>query len=100
MAADVLDDLEAEQDALDALLAPLDADAWDASTPAAGWTVRDQVAHLAYSQELATLAATATAAFGERLTTLLGDLELAEREPAERARALSPAELLEWWRRA
>ena len=31
---------------------------WDAPTPAPGWSVRDQVTHLAYFDEAATLAAT------------------------------------------
>jgi hypothetical protein len=38
-----LDDLEDEHAALDAIVAGLDARAWDAPTPAEGWAVRDQV---------------------------------------------------------
>ena len=100
MPADVLDDLEAEEDELDALLAPVADAAWETPTPAEGWTVRDQIAHLAFSEELASLAATDRDAFGRRLQELLGDLEQAERGPAERARGMAPAELLDWWRTA
>ena len=53
MTASVLDDFEAEQRDLEALLRDLaDAD-WARPTPAAGWDVRDQVSHLADTEELA-----------------------------------------------
>jgi uncharacterized protein (TIGR03083 family) len=45
----LVDDLVAEELALDELVAPLDGAAWSMPTPAEGWTVRDQVAHLAAS---------------------------------------------------
>jgi uncharacterized protein (TIGR03084 family) len=96
----VLDDLRAEYDELDGILAALDDASWDRPTPAAGWTVRDQVSHLAYSEELAGLAATDADAFGARLEDLLADLERADREPRERARDMTPAQLLDWWRAA
>lgn len=58
---DVLADLAAESDALDARLAglPDDGAGWRHTTPAAGWTVAHQVAHLAWTDEVATLAAAA-----------------------------------------
>jgi uncharacterized protein (TIGR03084 family) len=55
---ELVDDLAAEHAALDAVVAPLDAEAWDAPTPAAGWTIRHQVAHLAYFDEQGAIAAT------------------------------------------
>lgn len=100
MLARVVDDLLAEEDALDALLAPLTPDQWDLSTPAAGWAVRDQVAHLAIAEDLATLAATDPDAFVTHLTTLMSDLGAVERDHAAQARAHSPDELLSWWRQA
>jgi uncharacterized protein (TIGR03084 family) len=48
---DVFDDLTAEQDALEAVLAALDQDAWCHASGAAGWTVADVVLHLAQTEE-------------------------------------------------
>ena len=48
---DVFDDLSAEQDALEAVLAALDQHAWDHNSAAAGWTVADVVLHLAQTEE-------------------------------------------------
>ncbi|MGH3973835.1 MAG: maleylpyruvate isomerase N-terminal domain-containing protein, partial [Pseudonocardiaceae bacterium] len=48
---DVFDDLTAEQDALEAVLAGLDQDAWCHTSGAAGWTVADVVLHLAQTEE-------------------------------------------------
>ncbi|WP_299053576.1 TIGR03084 family metal-binding protein [uncultured Nocardioides sp.] len=63
---EVLADLAAESDALDARVHRLadDASGWRRTTPAAGWTVAHQVAHLAWTDEVATLAA--RAATGEK----------------------------------
>ncbi|MDQ4007925.1 MAG: maleylpyruvate isomerase N-terminal domain-containing protein, partial [Actinomycetota bacterium] len=60
----VLDDLAAEGAALEALVAGLDADGWRTATPAPGWTIAHQVAHLAWTDEAALLAATDPGAFG------------------------------------
>jgi len=51
-AAEVFDDLEAEQDRLEALLSGLDERAWTTESDAAGWSVADVVLHLAQSEEL------------------------------------------------
>jgi uncharacterized protein (TIGR03084 family) len=48
---DVFDDLSAEQDALEAVLAALDQGAWRHDSAAAGWTVTDVVLHLAQTEE-------------------------------------------------
>jgi uncharacterized protein (TIGR03084 family) len=47
------DDLAAESAVLRALLVPLDEDGWRRPTPAAGWSVLDQVTHLAWFDEAA-----------------------------------------------
>ena len=52
----ICDDLEAEHESLDALVSGLEPARWDTPTPAEGWTVRDQIAHLAYSDVSARLA--------------------------------------------
>jgi uncharacterized protein (TIGR03084 family) len=95
---EVLDDLEAEYQDLDRVLDGLDAARWDTPTPAEGWIVRDEISHLALSEELASLAARDPAAFQERLAALVANLDEAQREPLERGRAIAPAQLLDWWR--
>ncbi|MBI2878961.1 MAG: maleylpyruvate isomerase N-terminal domain-containing protein, partial [Candidatus Rokubacteria bacterium] len=49
-------DLEAEQAALDALVAGLTAAEWATPTPSPGWAVRDQIAHLAQFDDVAAVA--------------------------------------------
>jgi uncharacterized protein (TIGR03084 family) len=49
----LLADLAAEQAALDRVVADLPADQWATPTPATGWDVRDSLAHLAFSEDLA-----------------------------------------------
>lgn len=50
-AGEIFDDLEAEQDQLDALLSGLPEHAWHSESQAAGWTVTDVVLHLAQTEE-------------------------------------------------
>ena len=96
----ICEDLEAEHAALDPVVAGLDEAGWDTPTPAKGWTVRDQVSHLAYFDEAALLATTDADAFQRAVQALGQDPEQAEREHLERGRATSGAELLDWWRHA
>jgi uncharacterized protein (TIGR03084 family) len=77
---ELLDDLGAEADALDDVLGRLRPAAWDAPTPADGWSVRDQVAHLAHGEHLAALAASDPDGFAVELARLLDDLERVEDE--------------------
>jgi len=51
--AALVGDLEAEQLELQAVVAAIDADAWLTATPAWGWDVRDTIAHLADTDEMA-----------------------------------------------
>ena len=48
---DLADDLADESAVLRALLVPLDEDGWRLPTPAAGWSILDQVTHLAHFDE-------------------------------------------------
>jgi uncharacterized protein (TIGR03084 family) len=96
--ADLLADLAAEGAALDAVVAGLEDTAWLAPTLAEGWTVAHQIAHLAWTDEQALLAATDPAGFsaavGEaapRLTTLVDDA-------AATGATDRPEHLLDRWR--
>ena len=55
-AAPIVDDLRAESDALDELVADLPAQRWTTATPAAGWTVAHQIAHLLWTDRVALIA--------------------------------------------
>jgi uncharacterized protein (TIGR03084 family) len=55
---EVLADLAAEGDRLEALVADFDEAGWRTPTPAPGWDVATQVAHLAWTDEVAHAAAT------------------------------------------
>lgn len=63
---DLLDDLRAEGDRLWNAVAGLDEDGWHAPTPAPGWTVATQVAHLLWTDEVAVVAAGARTPDGKQ----------------------------------
>src|SRR5256714_12297496 len=92
--------LAAETGDLDALLAPLAGPDWDLPTPAEGWAIRDQISHLAYFDEAATLAATDPGRFrreAEQAITVGADFtEIIARDH----RHLPPAALRDWLNRA
>ena len=59
----VLQDLVEEQEALDAVVAPATVEQWVRETPSPGWSVGDQIGHLAYFDGTAALAITDREAF-------------------------------------
>jgi uncharacterized protein (TIGR03084 family) len=91
-------DLASEQDALDDLVAPLPATDWDIMTPAEVWSVRDQITHLTFFDEQATLAVTDPDRFAEAVNELGDDLASFEERYLTEGRAAEPAELLDRWR--
>jgi uncharacterized protein (TIGR03084 family) len=96
----LLDDLAAETNALDYVLARLRPADWERPTPAAGWAVRDQVSHLAYFDETATLAATDEATFRAAAAELMArGTDFADVVAADH-RDLPADELLDWFRTA
>jgi uncharacterized protein (TIGR03084 family) len=96
--AAVLADLIAESEALDDLVADLPEGDWHRATPAPGWTVAHQIGHLAWTDEVATLAATDAEAFAAAVQAALAELDTyVDRAAAERA-AHPAAELLADWR--
>jgi uncharacterized protein (TIGR03084 family) len=64
-------DLAEETTALAGLLSRLPAAAWEKDTPADGWTIRDQVTHLAFFDDATLLAITEPAAFDAQRAELL-----------------------------
>ncbi len=93
-------DLRAETRDLTVMVEPLDEAGWLTPTPAEGWSVRDQVAHLAWFDESATTAATDPDAFRARLAAMADRLETAVDDLVAESRALTGAQVREWFLRA
>ncbi|MFI5807252.1 TIGR03084 family metal-binding protein [Streptomyces sp. NPDC051561] len=94
----VLGDLREESGEVDLLVGELADAQWRLPTPAPRWTVAHQIAHLAWTDAVALLAATDPAAFGEELKRAEGDPFGFVDVKAEAGAALSPRELLAKWR--
>jgi uncharacterized protein (TIGR03084 family) len=93
----IFDDLEAEQDRLQAILDGLDEAQWASPSAAAGWTVTDVVLHLAQTEE-AVIASTAGVslrvppASGPRVDAIADQLVRAERA--------APGQVFQRWQEA
>ena len=94
----VLDDLAAESEALDCLVAGLDEAGWRTPTPAEGWDVATSVAHLAWTDQVAVLAATDKAGWDEVVLQAIEDPHGFVDAAAAAAAAVPPEELLATWR--
>ena len=96
----VLTDLAAESGRLDDLVSELPDDAWRTPTPADGWDVATQVAHLAWTDEAAILAATDREGWDALVTDALGDPDGFVDRTALAGGRVAPADLLSRWRAA
>jgi uncharacterized protein (TIGR03084 family) len=96
----LLDDLAAETDLLVERLDAAGNGVWDRQTPAPGWTVRDQMIHLAYFDNAAVMAAVDPRAFDAGKEAALRDIDAFTDSVARRYASLSGEEVLEWFSRA
>ncbi|MFC5916280.1 TIGR03084 family metal-binding protein [Streptomyces pulveraceus] len=97
--AAVIGDLRDESDELDLLVRELSAEQWSAPTPAPGWSIAHQIAHLTWTDEVALLAATDADAFAAEVARALEAPDsFVDRGAEEIAAALAPAALLARWR--
>jgi uncharacterized protein (TIGR03084 family) len=96
----VVADLREETADLLALLAPLDAAGWGAATPAAGWSVQDQVNHLAWFDEAAALAVTDPAEFRAGAAALTADADDFPDVLVSRQRGMAYGTSHDWFRTA
>jgi uncharacterized protein (TIGR03084 family) len=97
----LLRDLTAEQEELDAVVADLDDRGWATPTPAIGWDVHDQIAHLAATEEWARRSLEDPDGFRSDLEEYAGD-------PERRAAGIRDGRIgraqprgvtaLDWWR--
>jgi uncharacterized protein (TIGR03084 family) len=96
--APLLGDLRAEADALDSVVAELEETAWLNPTPAEGWTIAHQIAHLAWTDQQALLAATDPEGFARATSEAGPELAAAVDDAADSGATDSPEELLARWR--
>lgn len=96
--APIVADLRAESDDLDSLVAPLPPDRWADPTPAPGWTIAHQIAHLLWTDRVALTAITDETKFGEVLTAASADPAGFVDAGAEELAAVAPDHLLANWR--
>ncbi|MEU5999536.1 TIGR03084 family metal-binding protein [Streptomyces sp. NPDC047197] len=97
-AVPVLDDLRRESEELDQLVEGLGDQEWALPTPAAGWTLAHQIAHLAWTDRAALIAVTDGDAFGRLVEEALAAPESFVDDGADEGAALPPGELLTRWR--
>lgn len=98
VAGPIIDDLQNESDALDALVAPLTAEQWATVTPAPGWTIAHQIGHLLWTDKVALLSVTDEPAFVDLVAGAQDRVLTFVDEAAEEMAAMTPAELLADWR--
>jgi uncharacterized protein (TIGR03084 family) len=97
-AGPVVADLRAESDDLDAIVADLPAQRWAEATPADGWTIAHQIAHLLWTDRVALTSVTDEAGFAAVLAEAAKDPTGFVDAGAEELATLTPADLLADWR--
>ena len=98
-ASPIVDDLHAESDTLDAMIAALPEARWSLATPASGWTIAHQIAHLFWTDRVALTSITDEAAFRELLVGAQATLDTFVDDAAAELAGMAPDELLADWRR-
>ena len=88
---ELLADLARESEALWSLVAPLSLEQWGMPTPSAGWSIKDQIAHLAYFDRQTTSAVTNPGAFRADAQRLLAHGDDFVDHAVEELRHLRPA---------
>ncbi|MEV6684692.1 TIGR03084 family metal-binding protein [Streptomyces sp. NPDC051130] len=94
----VFADLRAEGDELDSLVRELPGAGWAAPTPAAGWTIAHQIAHLHWTDRASLLALTDAEGFAVMAEEASKAPDTFVDEGAAEGALLDPAELLARWR--
>jgi uncharacterized protein (TIGR03084 family) len=93
-------DLEAEQMELHSFVTGLDEAGWNLMTPAEGWRIRDQIAHLAYFDDMCALAVSDAEAFSRERQRADADPDAYGRAALLKGAEMSGPQLLEWWHTA
>ena len=93
---EILSDLVAEQQHLDQFLQGIADRDWKKRTPAPGWTIQDQVSHLAYVETFA--AEVLNEGPGRLETEKIGELDEWTERGVAQGRGRRHQEIIEWWR--
>jgi uncharacterized protein (TIGR03084 family) len=94
----VLDDLRVEGEALDGLVAGLEPARWATPTPAEGWTIAHQIAHLAWTDDRALQSVRDPEGFTRELAVAADRLDEYADDAARAGAAAEPTALLTGWR--
>ena len=94
----VFDDLQQESEELDRLVARLGPREWGLATPAPGWSVAHQIAHLAWTDRSALCAVTDADGFRELVEKALAEPDAFVDRGAEEGAGLPSDVLLARWR--
>ncbi|RSM46626.1 TIGR03084 family protein [Amycolatopsis balhimycina DSM 5908] len=94
----ILGDLDAETRTIDDVVADLPASGWARETPAAGWTIAHQIAHLAWTDRKALIAAAHPEDWQAEIEELLKAGETHVDDGAAAGARRPPREILEDWR--
>jgi enediyne biosynthesis protein E11 len=98
LSSDVYTDLRTEGEAVDKIVAGLDASEWESPTPAPGWTIKHQVAHLSSIARIAGLAASDPDLFKKVASAANEDFDAAVQALLTPYLQASPEDLLARWR--
>ncbi|MCD2186676.1 TIGR03084 family metal-binding protein [Actinomycetospora soli] len=91
------DDLAAESAELRSVLAGLSEEQWRLDTPAEGWTILDQVSHLAFFDDVALRSATDPEAFAAEKAAMDAEGGVTPDAVVLRYRSMPGAEMLAWF---
>lgn len=95
-------DLTEEYDALDAIVSNLDHDEWMKPTPFFGWTIKEEISHLAYFDRAAMISISGKDLFEAHMNEMLKHAstydEIFDYANSE-GMAMDDQDLLAWWRR-
>lgn len=97
----LINNLSAEQHSLDDMVAFIAEERWKDVTPFAGWTIQDEISHVAFFDYAGRLAATDSDAFAKHIVELTqGITDPSDIHPRalQKGRDMTPQTLLDWWR--
>ncbi len=95
---EICKDLEAEHEALDLVVANLDEKGWDTVTYCWGWTIRDEISHLAYIDGTSKLAVVDKDVFIKHVKEMPKDFDKFHDLVLSSGRGKTGPEMLAWWR--
>jgi len=93
---EILSDLVAEQQSLDQFLQRINERQWDLPTSAPGWSIKDTVSHLAYSERFAA----EVLADGKKVVSRVNkdDIDEWTARGVKEGRKMRYQQVIEWWR--